>query len=316
MIAAQWRLAVSATLIAVLAACGGGGGQIEPFRPTRLLSFGDEASVITPAGLKYSVNDFKRGTDGAITAPETLDCTSRPIWTQSLASQFGLVIANCNPNNATVSSALYAQVGAKVADVRAQIDQHLASGTVGPKDLITILVGQNDILELYRQYPTLSEDQIKAELTTRGQALADQVNRLANANGRILVATTTNPGETPFGLAEKAANTDTDRAALLGRLNESFNIAMRLRLINDGRLIGLVLSDEAITQAVRFPSATGFVNVTAAVCNVPLPNCTANTLVTDGNASTWLWADNLQLGPSGQSRLASAALSRAVNNPF
>lgn len=320
MIAARWRLGLSAALMAsltaVLTACGGGGGQIEPFKPTRMLSFGDEMSYLTPTGQNYSINDFKRGTDGNLLTPLVADCTARPIWTQSMATQFGLVLAACNPDNKPVTTAVYAQPGAKVADVRTQIDQHLASGTVGPKDLITVYVGQNDVLEQYARFPASTEQQIRDELTARGRALADQVNRLANANGRILVLTVNNLGESPFGQAQKTANTDTDRAALLTRLSETFNTAMRLRLLNDGRLIGLVLSDEAVSQAYRFPSAFGVTNVTTPACNVALPGCTVNTLVTDANAGAWLFADATRLAPVGHGRISNAAITRAINNPF
>lgn len=320
MIAARWRLGLSAALMAsltaVLTACGGGGGQIEPFVPTRMLNFGDEMSYLTPTGQNYSINDFKRGTDGNLLTPLVADCTARQIWTQLMASRYGLVLAACNPDNKPVTTAVYAQPGAKVADVRTQIDQHLASGTVGPKDLITVYVGQNDVLEQYARFPASTEQQIRDELTARGRALADQVNRLANANGRILVLTVNNMGESPFGQAQKAANTDTDRAALLTRLSETFNTAMRLRLLNDGRLIGLVLSDEAVSQAYRFPSVLGVANVTTAACNVALPGCTVNTLVTGANAGTWLFADATRLAPFGHGRLYEVALVRASNNPF
>lgn len=315
--AARWRLGLLATsLTALLVACGGGRGQIEPFKPTRMLSFGDESSLVLPDGRRYGISDFKRGADGAITEPATLDCAASPTWTQYLAGAYSLVLAACNPNAATVTAFQYASAGAKIADIKTQVDQHFASGTVGPKDLVTVMAGTNDVIALYQQYPTLTEGQISEQLAARGRELADQVNRLANANGRVLVLTIPDVGQTPYALAQKAANTDTDRAALLSRLTESFNTAMRLRLINDGRLIGLVLADELVTTSVRFPSAFGLSNVTSGACAVAVPNCTTSTLVTDANASTWLWANDRLLSPSAQSRLGVAALQRASNNPF
>lgn len=316
--AARWRLGLLATsLTALLVACGGGGGQVEPFKPTRLLSFGDESSLVLPDGRRYGISDFKRNaTDGTIIAPATLDCAASPMWTQTLANNFGLVMAACNPEAKTVTAFQYATLGAKVADIKTQVDQHLASGTVGPKDLITIMAGSNDVVELYQQYPALTEAQIKDQLTARARSLAAQVNRLANANGRIVVSTIADLGLTPYGLAQKAANTDTDRAALLSRLTQTFNTAMRLDLLNDGRLIGLVLLDESISQVVRFPSLQSLANVTAAACATPLPNCTTSTLVADANANSWLWADAQRLSPRGQALLGQLALTRAVNNPF
>ncbi len=316
--AARWRLGLLATsLTALLVACGGGGGQVEPFKPTRLLAFGDESSLVLPDGRRYGINDFKRSaTDGTVITPATLDCSAHATWTQTMAANFGLVLAACNPEAKTVTAFQYAANNAKVADIKTQVDQHFASGTVGPKDLITVMAGTNDVVELYQQYPALTEAQIKDQLTVRGRALAAQVNRLANANGRIVVSTIPDVGLTPYGLAQKAANTDTDRAALLSRLTETFNTAMRLDLLNDGRLIGLVLLDESISQVVRFPSLQSLVNVTAGACATAVPDCTTTTLVADANANTWLWADHLRLSPKGQGLLGQLALTRAVNNPF
>jgi len=45
-------------------------------------------------------------------------------------------------------------------------------------------------------------------------------------------------------------------------------------------------------------------------------NCTTNTLQPDAVNSTWLWADDRHLGPSGQTALGSLAITRAQNNPF
>ncbi|MFX8176338.1 hypothetical protein ABTL07_19935, partial [Acinetobacter baumannii] len=73
-------------------------------------------------------------------------------------------------------------------------------------------------------------------------------NRIANANGRVLVATIFDVGLTPFGQNEKQQQTDIDRAIFLDDLSAAFNTAMRLKLINDGRRIGLVLVDETVQQ--------------------------------------------------------------------
>jgi outer membrane lipase/esterase len=49
-----WRQAVAglvcAASLAVLVSCGGSTTQYETFKPGRVLAFGDDASVLTPAG--------------------------------------------------------------------------------------------------------------------------------------------------------------------------------------------------------------------------------------------------------------------------
>ena len=43
-------LLLALAVSAALAGCGGGTEQIEPFKPERMITFGDESSVITAEG--------------------------------------------------------------------------------------------------------------------------------------------------------------------------------------------------------------------------------------------------------------------------
>lgn len=308
----------------LLASCGGGGGQVEPFRPTRIIVLGDESSLITPEGKKYSVNALVTQTDPA--APDVLECKSNPLWVQTVASGFGLVFPQCNPDNvATPAGLMYAQVGAKVADVKAQIDNHLVGSSFGPKDLVTVLAGVHDVLELYQQYPAQSQSDLETQAEQRGQALAEQINRVANANGRALFVLMPDLGLTPFAVAEKAAHADTDRAALLSNLTAKFNGKLRLSVINDGRLIAMVNGAETTQVIAKIPAAYGFVNIDKAACSVALPDCTTKTMVsvtdangavTTANGTTWMWADSLLMGTGLHARLGSTALSAASIHPF
>ena len=306
--------------LAVISACGGSTSQIEPFAPTRIIAFGDESSLITATGKKYTVNSLDATTG-------MLDCATGPIWVQSVASVFGLVFPQCNPSNyAAPQGLMYATAGAKVADLQARIEAHFSIDTFGPKDLVTILVGANDVFELYGQYPAQSQSDVLAAAKARGKLLGQQVNRIANANGRVIISTLPDLGLTPFAIAEKASLGDTDRAALLTQLTAAFNTAMRLEIINDGRLIGLVLADESVQAIVKYPAAFGFADVTSPACLkiIAMPDCTTSTLVKDlggdstkdATGTTWLWADDRLLGTAGQSRIGLLAQTRAKNNPF
>lgn len=298
---------------ALIAGCGGGGtAQIEPFAPTRVIAFGDESGAILQSGKKYTINGLNPDT-------RQVDCKLSPVWSQILASGFSFVYPQCNTDFVALPQGImYATLGAKVADVRDKIDQHLSNDRFGPKDMVAIMVGVNDILELYRQFPAQSKDSLINEAKARGKLLAEQANRIANANGRVLVSTIFDLGLTPFGQKEKLQATDIDRAAFLDELSNAFNISMRLNLLNDGRLIGLVLVDETIQQIARFPAAFGFSNVTDAACrnDIAPQDCTTETLVTDASATQWLWAGDTLLGPGAQQRVGTLALTRARNNPF
>ncbi len=297
---------------AFIAGCGGGTSQIDPFSPTRVIAFGDESGTILQSGKKYGINGLNVDT-------HLVDCKLNPNWSQLLATGFGFVYPQCNTDFVALPQGImYAAPGLKVADVRDQIDQHLTNDRFGPKDIVAIMVGVNDIVELYRQFPAQSRDSLINEAKARGKLLADQANRIANANGRVLVGTIFDVGLTPFGQKEKVSQPDIDRAVFLNDLSSAFNTALRLNLLNDGRLIGLVLVDETIQQIARFPTAFGFTDVTNAACrtDIAAQDCTTDTLVQDASASQWLWAGDLLLGPNAQQRIGSAALQRAKNNPF
>jgi hypothetical protein len=308
--ARRGRCALLGLVAAVaMAACGGGSSQIEAFKAEQVYAFGDEASVLTADGRKYSVNVL--GTNGA------RDCASEPIWVQRVAALYDLVFAECNPNALPDTLAfMRAAPGAMAADLQAQIDVVEAAGFVPDHSVATVLMGANDVWALYAEYPTRSEDELTDALKARGELIASQVNRLVAAGVRVLIATVPDQGLTPRALAEKEAHTDTDRAKLLTRLTAALNTAIRLTIVNDGRLLGLVLADEMVQAMVKSPRSFGLQEVEEPVCTVTLPDCTSATLVTDGKSIDYLWADDRQLAYGGHTRLGSLAISRALNNPF
>ncbi len=300
-------LAAWLAVLALLASCGGG-DRVSTFSPTRLVAFGDESSALTTDGKKYSVN--------SVDANGAISCALSPNWVLYLAQAFGLVFVQCNPTNASVTALNYATPGAKVADIKTQVDQHLATGSFGDRDLVTVLAGVNDIVEQYRLFPAQSEAALVAVVEDRGTALAAQVNRIAQAGGKVLIATVPDISVSPFAGAENAANPGSDRQAVIKRLVDRFNAKLRINLINDGTKIGLVFADEAVQLMVKIPSSYGLVNVANIACATAPPDCTTLTLVTGANAETWLWADALLLSPLGQRQVGAVAEGRARNNPF
>jgi hypothetical protein len=303
---ARRLVAASFAAFALLAGCGGSGSQFEAFVPDRYFAFGDETSLILPGGRKYSVNSLD--TNG------NLVCNSRFVWTQSLASEYGFVFAECNPEAAEPKAFMLASAGARIADLATQIDARVAAGGIGGRDIASVLLGSHDVLELYAQFPTRSADDLAAEARRRGEVLAAQVNRLGDLGARVILSTTPDIGLSPFALAEKAANTDTDRAALISRLVAALNTGLRTGIVNDGRRIGLVLGDELTQALVR--SLEGTPNATTALCTVAPPDCTSATLVEGGNPETWVWAHGVLLSPYAQQQIGLVAQSRARTNPF
>lgn len=305
-------------LASALVGCGGG-SQAVPFEPNRMFAVGDDYSALSADGRKYAVNALK--TDG------TLDCAKNPLWTQTVASAFGLTLQECNPNAvASPAGQTLAQPGAQVAfddgrtanTLAAQIDPIVAGGTLNDKDVVTFLIGSNDVLEQYAKYPATPEGTLLDTLKARGRLAGGQINRLALLGPAVLAATVPDLGLSPFGRAEKAAHTDVDRAALLTRLVDAFNSGLRLEMINDGRLIGVVFADQEVRDMNLAPGAYGVTNVSDAVClpSAPLPGCTTATLVTGGNEGLYVWADGWRFSAGAQARLGLLAELRARNNPF
>ncbi len=315
------RQAVLALLLgsaALLASCGGG-TQVEPFQPTRVLAFGDENSVITADGRKYTVNGLKTDANGV----KTLDCEINGIWVQRLAIGFGLVFPECNPAGVTdPRSRIYAQAGTKVADLAAQVDQHLATDTFSGKDLVTLFAGQNDVLEQYAQYPNVPRDQLLSAVYQAGLALAAQVSRIADEGGKVLVSTVPDLAYSPFAIAENTNTGDTTRGALLGELVARFNEGLRVGIAKEsGEQVAIMLTDELIQAMAKFPvSYGGMTNVTAAVCDpalaVTVDLCTTDTLISGGDGLRYLWADDKHLSNNGHIYLGNLAATRSRANPF
>jgi outer membrane lipase/esterase len=325
-------------LTLLLAACGGG-TQVEKFVPSRMLVFGDETSVIddtgsTGNGRKYTVNGF--GTDGV-----TRDCRVSGVWVQYLAGLWGLVFPQCNPNAVATASRIYAANGAKVADLAAQIT---AAGALGSKDLTTVMVGVNDIVELYGQYPASSEDTLKAQAQARATLLAAQIKRITETGARVVFVTIPELGYSPFAANENTSHPGEDRAGVLTRLSAAFNARLRTAVSTasspsfiDGHQGVQVLGDElfrAIAGAVG-QSTSAYLNASVGICDAAkapnLIDCNSSTdtavntlitatstpaLVTGGTPSNYLWADALHLSPGGHGSLGQTAANRTNANPL
>jgi hypothetical protein len=102
-----------------------------------------------------------------------------------------------------------------------------------------------------------------------------------------------------------------------------FNTKLRINLINDGHMIGLLLFDEqvqAITKSVGWTNKAACLPTLASVLD-----CDTSTMVvvdatttppTLANGASWLWADDTHISSGVHGSLASLALTRASNNPF
>jgi outer membrane lipase/esterase len=293
---------LAATLLAawLQTSCGGGTSQIEPFQARQVIVLGDDYSVLQADAKHFSIN--------YLDANGVFDCGQYAIWTQIVVANFGLSQDRC-PNASLGSGGITRGApGAKAADLDAQIDAQIAAGALTSKDLFLLMIGVNDIIEIYEQ--SLGAD----EAAARGRHVAEQINRLINGGARVIVSTLPDLGLTPYARAKDAASPG--QAAVLTELTAAYNARVRVDIVQDGRSIGLILADDLSLAMTRNPSLYLLSNVTDAACTTAVPDCTTSTLVAGATGTTHLWADDRRFGPIAQSQLANLAINRARNNPF
>lgn len=316
---------LAAAALAVMAACGGGTSQYEPFVPERLFAFGDEASALTttaPVGRNYGINGINGNGTPENTADDYFDCMLQPNWVQSLASFYGFVFAECNPNNAVAKAFNRSAPNARVADVEAQVeaqsrrDPQAADGGLRDKDIATLMVGVNDILELYGRFDGSNEAALVAEAGERGNRAGRVVNRLIALGAKVVVSNIPDLGTSPYALKQNTANPGSDRAGVLSRLSAAFNERLGVTMLIDGRFVALVQTDQRVLVMSRSPASFGLANTTDAVCATPPPDCTNSTLVPGAAADVHLWAGDYLLSYVGQVQIATLAIARAQRNPF
>ncbi|HEY6512062.1 MAG TPA: hypothetical protein VI032_08800 [Burkholderiaceae bacterium] len=297
-------------VLAWLASCGGGTQQIEPFQAQRVIFIGDETVGLLPDGRRYGIN--------AINADSNFDCAQLPIWTQQIAASYGFPTDHCGAGTLAVTRAA---ANAKAADIEAQLNAQFATG-VTSKDLYVVMVGMNDIIELYENYAgdrhcdsgnsNPPAGTLMGELAARGRLVAAQISRILAAGGRAIVSTTHDLGYSPYAAIKNLIAPG--QSTLLSCMTAVYNARVRVDIRPlDGRLWGLVLADDDTVAAVR--GAIGATNVTDAACTVAPPACTTATLV-NPQATSYLWATDRHFGPLMHNQLGNEAIARARNNPF
>ena len=309
----------AAGALAALASCGGGTYQQQAFVPARLLVFGDESSRLEGAqGLKYSINGISQTTGST-------DCTVFPIWTQAVATSYGLTFANCNPNAAFETDAVdNTTINGTVADVVQKVAAFQGGDTFNGNDLVEIWVGMHDIINDYQANATGDQTVLLTDMNAAGVTLANLVNSIAATGAKVLLLTVPDMSYTPFAWTESQRG-DFDRLKLLSDMSTQFNLGLRSNIVNDGSKIGLVLVDDLVRNSTRSPgsfSLIAFPNQTpGCIDTAPLPQCTPDTLRNDpttGQAATssFMWADPTHLGNVLQGQIGSQAYGRAHSNPF
>ncbi|WP_290679210.1 SGNH/GDSL hydrolase family protein [Aquabacterium sp.] len=263
------------------------------------------------------------------------NCAESVLWNQVVAHSFGKGFGDaCAIDNDGAKS--YAAYGATIANLQAQVAAHRAE--LGEGVLVTIMVGQHDILELYRD--TLSHPQNEAanrqELSNRVANLANIVKDVLSTGAKVVLAYPPDLSKSPLA-SKNGANANllalfVDDRFLGGNSLKIGFIPTLIRSLGsgvttDGRHFAVVetnnltnlqsagyvygpnrLCDENSTYLEPDGSVTAESDPGKLV-----KYCTRSNFVTNGSTSTYMWADDIHFAPLGHALIGSQAASRAYN---
>lgn len=256
------------------------------------------------------------------TTTTAYNCGSPSIWVNVLARAYGRGYTSQCALDTRGGAVSYAAYGAKTDDVIAQIAAH--RGELNGSTLVTIMVGQNDILEQFnaiRATPaTTDEATAIATLQARADRMANAVKDTIGTGAKVVLALTPSLNDSPRGLA-------TD-AALMSRLVVAYNDRLYVRGLGNvsGRDLVGVNPDSFTNSTTRSTSyvhgaalcnTTGLVKPDGSVTTGSEPDADANvrfcntSITLNGSTSTYVWADAIHYAPLGHSLVGALAYNRA-----
>jgi len=236
----------------------------------------------------------------------------------------------------------YAAWGKKTAEVVTEITNAITSGEIKSGVLVTIFVGQNDVLEQYAAVKagSTTESAAQTALATLGSSLATAVRAASNAGAKVLFVSVPNLALSPkfrSASADAADKLDANRS-VMQNLILSFNNAMKSDLYDvSGHKIGLVdafnmytkVDDSDTKTTVRTMEPTCKTAVSGNTIVAPdgtsyssdaltdqqkLLFCTSETMVTNSSLTASRWADTTHFAPYSHYLLGTLAYNRVRDN--
>lgn len=304
-------LALGCAALTLLSACGS--GTIESaLRPSRFIVFGTGMSDLGEAGARYTVND------GSVS-----------IWTQHLASRYGLTVTTASQGglsfaqgNARVSAKPDAAGNASTPTVVEQVDRFLASGRFGASDVVLIEAGVSDVIAQVEAFRAgrQTQAQMLSALEDAGQELGAQARRLVSAGARyVVVVGSYNLGRSPW------ARSIINQSALVEEASLRFNNSMLVSINDLGANVLYVDAALHYNLVVAAPgSFGGMSNSTEVACTsvdagpgigigtgqVNASLCTPSTIVSGVNYTQRVFADAVYPSPTAQRSFGDYAFQR------
>ena len=252
------------------------------------------------------------------------ECAATSTWVKWVARSFGLGFGtqtNCAGDGSGATN--YAAAGRKVNDVIA--DLQAQRGQMRDKVLVTVMVGQNDIMEQYAivkaaGYTNASILAAQEVLKSRGLALASAIKSVTDTGAKVILVKTPNLKRAPYAISE-------GRGSVFNDLSEALNQAVYVNpeISRLGRSVAGVDTNDIVLVDT---TSTGYTNDTEACDAARLFDPATNTLVTDDNdkarvctgitlksgisSSVYIWATPLHIGPGAHSYIGSLAYNRAA----
>lgn len=253
-------------------------------------------------------------------------CDTSRNWVQIVTSAYGKSFsADCSLDSRG-GAVNYAVAGAKTADVIAQINAH--RGEINSKTVVTIMAGQNDILEQYAVAVGGNEAGAIAVLQARADSMAAAIKDVIGTGAKVVLALTPDLGQTP--LAVNAGTT-----TVLTNLVRAYND--RLYITGLGNVSGRSLAGvnpESLTKpgtrsssyqyttalcdasAVRRPDGepvdpVGPGRTDEDVANEKLLYCNSQYYTSGADVGTAMWADSKRAGPVLHSLIGVTVYNRA-----
>lgn len=254
------------------------------------------------------VTKYEAGTVGATASQRTTTvdyaCDVPSNWVQIVARAYGKGYTTNCPQDTRGGAVSHAALGAKTADVIAQINAH--RGEIGSNTVVTIMVGQNDILEQYAaiQATTQSEAGAIAVLQSRAADMAAAIRSIIDQGGKVVLALTPDLGQTPLAVG---AGTTTLMTNLVRAYND------RLYITGLGNVSGRSLAGvnpESLTKPGTRSTSYQYVTPLCDGAAVRRPDggvpanddekllyCTSQHYTSGTAASTAIWADAKRAAP-------------------
>lgn len=240
-------------------------------------------------------------------------CDTPKTWVQIVAAAYGKGFKGDCPIELRSGAVSHATLGAKTAEVIGQINAN--RGALNSKTVVTIMVGQNDIIEQFQSEK--STDAAAKELRERADRMAAAIKGVIGTGAKVVLALTPDLSQSPFAASDRAR-----MATLVRAYNDSLYIT-GLGNVSGRSLAGL--NPQSYTQpgangSSSYQTATPLCDAAAVLRpdgsppandDEKLLYCTSQYYTTGASANTAIWADAKRAAPLLHNLIGVTVFNRA-----